>query len=72
MPGVQDYCRRPLRPSRPCRFRGTKEMITYARDHSVADSLNYIATWNAAMLQSKDLMEAMSSNMMKKAPSFKD
>jgi enoyl-CoA hydratase/carnithine racemase len=37
----------------PLSIRGTKEMITYARDHSVADSLNYIATWNAAMLMSK-------------------
>lgn len=56
----------------PLSIRGTKEMLNYARDHSVADSLNYIATWNAAMLQSKDLMEAMSSSMTKKAPSFKD
>lgn len=56
----------------PLSIRGTKEMITYARDHSVADSLNYIATWNAAMLMSQDLTEAMTSNMAKKAPSFKD
>jgi enoyl-CoA hydratase len=56
----------------PLSIRGTKEMITYARDHSVADSLNYIATWNAAMLMSQDLKEAMVSNMAKKAPSFKD
>ena len=56
----------------PLSIRGTKEMLNYARDHSVADSLNYIATWNAAMLQSKDLMEAMTANMTKKAPSFKD
>ena len=56
----------------PLSIRGTKEMLNYARDHSVADSLNYIATWNAAMLQSKDLMEAMSSSMTKKVPSFKD
>jgi enoyl-CoA hydratase len=47
-------------------------MITYARDHSVADSLNYIATWNAAMLMSQDLTEAMTANMAKKAPSFRD
>ena len=33
-------------------------MITYARDHSVADGLNYVATWNAAMLLSADLAEA--------------
>jgi enoyl-CoA hydratase len=56
----------------PLSIRGTKEMITYARDHSVADSLNYIATWNAAMLMSKDLTEAMTANMQKRAPVFKD
>ncbi len=56
----------------PLSIRGTKEMITYARDHSVADSLNYIATWNAAMLMSSDLSEAMQANMAKKAPSFKN
>ncbi|HJV53808.1 MAG TPA: crotonase/enoyl-CoA hydratase family protein [Noviherbaspirillum sp.] len=56
----------------PLSIRGTKEMITYARDHSVADSLNYIATWNAAMLMSQDLTEAMTANMAKKVPSFKD
>ena len=39
----------------PLAVRGGKEMITYARDHSVADGLNYVATWNAAMLLSADL-----------------
>lgn len=56
----------------PLSIRGTKEMITYARDHSVADSLNYIATWNAAMLMSNDLTEAMTSNMAKRSATFKD
>ena len=56
----------------PLSIRGTKEMITYARDHSVADSLNYIATWNAAMLMSQDLTEAMTANMQKRLPAFKD
>jgi enoyl-CoA hydratase len=56
----------------PLSIRGTKEMITYARDHSVADSLNYIATWNAAMLMSQDLTEAMTANMQKRSPVFKD
>ena len=56
----------------PLSIRGTKEMLNYARDHNVADSLNYIATWNAAMLHSKDLTEAMSANMARRAPSFKD
>ena len=47
-------------------------MILYARDHSVADSLNYVATWNAAMLMSSDLQEAMMAGMQKKTPSFRD
>ena len=56
----------------PLSIRGTKEMITYARDHSVADGLNYVATWNAAMLMSADLQEAMASGMQKRMPVFKD
>jgi 2,4-dienoyl-CoA reductase (NADPH2) len=56
----------------PLAIRGTKEMITYARDHTVADGLNYIATWNAAMLMSNDLQEAMMANMGKRAAVFKD
>lgn len=56
----------------PLAIRGTKEMVTYARDHTVADSLNYIATWNAAMLMSSDLTTAMTASMSKQVPSFKD
>ena len=56
----------------PLNIRGVKEMITYARDHSVADGLNYVATWNAAMLLSNDLQEAMMASMGKRKPEFKD
>jgi enoyl-CoA hydratase len=56
----------------PLAIRGVKEMITYARDHTVADGLNYNATWNAAMLMSADLQEAMMAGMAKRAPEFKD
>ncbi len=56
----------------PLAVRGTKEMLAYARDHTVADSLNYIATWNAAMLMSDDLTEAMTAAKQKRAPSFRD
>ena len=56
----------------PLAVRGVKEMITYARDHSVADGLNYNATWNAAMLMSADLQEAMMAGMAKRAPAFRD
>jgi len=39
----------------PLAIRGSKEMILYGRDHSVADGLNYIATWNAGMFSQADL-----------------
>ena len=56
----------------PLAIRGCKEMITYARDHSVADGLNYIATWNAAMLLSADLEEAGRAAREKRPPRFVD
>lgn len=56
----------------PLSIRGTKEMVVYARDHSVADGLNYVATWNAAMLMSGDLQEAMMAGAQKQVPKFRD
>jgi len=40
---------------------GSKEMLTYARDHSVADSLNYIATWQTGMFQPSDMVESFTA-----------
>jgi enoyl-CoA hydratase len=56
----------------PLSVRGSKEMMNYARDHSIADGLNYVATWNAAMLMSDDLQKAMMASMSKQTPVFKD
>jgi enoyl-CoA hydratase len=56
----------------PVAIRGTKEMIRYMRDHRVDDGLEYIATWNAAMLQSADLKAAMAAHMSKQKPDFAD
>ncbi|WP_150304009.1 crotonase/enoyl-CoA hydratase family protein [Pseudomonas saliphila] len=56
----------------PLAVRGTKEMIRYSRDHSVEDGLNYIASWNAAMLQSEDLKVAMAAHMTRKTAEFAD
>ncbi len=55
----------------PLSIRGTKEMLNYARDHSVADGLNHVATWNAAMLMSEDLSKAMMAGRGA-TPSFRD
>ena len=56
----------------PLAIRGTKEVMTYARDHTVAEGLNFISVWNSAMLMSNDLMEAFSASMEKRPPTFKD
>lgn len=56
----------------PLVIRGTKEMITYVRDHSVEDALNYVAVWNAAFLMSDDIMEAFQAKMEKRPPTYKN
>lgn len=53
--GVSEIAR-DIAAKSPLAVRGTKEMILYGRDHTVADGLNYIATWNAGMLSQQDLM----------------
>ncbi|MHC6226272.1 crotonase/enoyl-CoA hydratase family protein [Pseudomonas sp. X10] len=56
----------------PIAVAGTKEMLSYMRDHRIDDGLEYIATWNAAMLQSNDLRVAMAAHMSKQKPEFAD
>ncbi|MEB0076211.1 crotonase/enoyl-CoA hydratase family protein [Pseudomonas sp. CCI3.2] len=54
----------------PIAIAGTKEMISYMRDHRIDDGLEYVATWNAAMLQSADLRVALSAHMSKQKAAF--
>jgi len=56
----------------PLTIRGIKKVVHYSRDHSVSDSLEYVATWNAGMLLSDDLMEALNAYQQKRAKAFKD
>lgn len=56
----------------PLAVRGSKEMLLYSRDHSVQESLNYIATWNAGMLSAQDLKEGLSAQMEKRAANYED
>ena len=46
--------------------------LLHSRDHSVADGLKYVATWNSAMLLSTDLEESVMAMMKKRPPEFKD
>jgi enoyl-CoA hydratase len=51
---------------------GTKEMINYGRDHTVADGLNFIATWQTGMFQGYDMMEAFAAQADKRDPDYQD
>jgi enoyl-CoA hydratase len=55
----------------PVSIRGTKHILNHSRDHSVADGLEYMATWNAAMLMSEDLKLAYKAKMDKKTAEFR-
>ena len=68
---VQDIARG-LAAKSPLAMRGTKHAITYARDHSVADGLDQIATWNASALISDDLTEAVTAFGQGRAPRYAD
>lgn len=56
----------------PLAVRGSKEMLLYARDHSVAEGLNYIATWNAGMLSHADLQAGLQAQAEKKHAVYED
>ena len=54
----------------PLAVYGCKRMINYSHDHSTADSLDYIAIWNASMLQIPEMQEAMQANTEKRSGEF--
>ena len=56
----------------PLAIAGIKQAINYARDHSVQDSLDQIATWNGGMLRGEDLTRAIQAKMERKAAVYAD
>ncbi|MYD96865.1 MAG: crotonase/enoyl-CoA hydratase family protein [Gammaproteobacteria bacterium] len=56
----------------PLAVYGCKRMINYARDHSTADGLDYIAIWNASFLQGAEMQEAMLANRQERPGDFVD
>ncbi len=49
---------------------GSKQMLNYARDHSVEDGLDYIATWQAGMFFGGDMAEAFTAKKDGRKPAF--
>lgn len=57
----------------PLAVYGSKVMINYARDHSTADGLDYIATWQAGMFNPEtDMRESFVSKSEKRKAEFAD
>ncbi|XP_010481879.1 PREDICTED: delta(3,5)-Delta(2,4)-dienoyl-CoA isomerase, peroxisomal [Camelina sativa] len=54
----------------PLAVTGTKAVLLRSREVSVEQGLDYVATWNSAMLISDDLNEAVSAQMKKRKPRF--
>ncbi len=54
----------------PLAIAGSKRMINYSRDHSAADALDYIATWQAGMFAPPHLMEAFAAKAQKRPAVF--
>ena len=57
----------------PLAVYGSKVMMNYARDHSIADGLDYIATWQAGMYNPEtDMRESMMAKQERRTPEFAD
>ena len=56
----------------PLAVAGSKVMINYARDHTIADGLDYIATWQTGMFAGPHMAEAFKAKMEKRPAVFPD
>ncbi len=56
----------------PLAIWGSKEMLNYTRDHSVADGLTYIATWQAGMFHPDDMAEVFAARTEERDPVFQN
>ena len=56
----------------PLAVYGSKKIINHSRDHSTADSLDYISLWNASMLQPDEISEAFAAAQEDREGDFVD
>jgi len=54
----------------PLAVQGTKAVLVACEDRTVAEGLDYVATWNSAFLASDDLAEAMAAFLEKRPGRF--
>lgn len=63
---------REIAAKNPVAVVGSKVMINYARDHSVADALDYIATWQTGMFAPPHMGESFAARQEKREAKFPD
>lgn len=56
----------------PLAVAGTKAILNHSRDHTIADGLDYVATWNSGQLLSEDLMKAATAALTRETVEFTD
>ena len=56
----------------PLAIWGTKEMARYTRDHTVADALDHMASWQSGMFQPADMIETFVAKGESRDPAFPD
>jgi enoyl-CoA hydratase len=56
----------------PLAVYGCKKMINYARDHSTADGLDYVAVWNMSMLKPEEMMESQKAKTERRPGKYVD
>ncbi|KPF73501.1 enoyl-CoA hydratase [alpha proteobacterium AAP81b] len=56
----------------PLTITGIKQVLNFGRDHSIDDGLEYVAVWNAGMLQGEDVPHAIRAQLAKQEAQFAD
>ncbi len=56
----------------PLAVTGCKVLINYGRDHSTADTLDYIGVWNSGMIPPSHMQEAFKAKSEKREAEYPD
>ncbi|MAS24478.1 MAG: enoyl-CoA hydratase [Oceanospirillaceae bacterium] len=67
--GVMTIARQ-IAANSPLAVTGCKEMLNYSRDHSVEDSLKYMATWQSGMFRPGDMMKTFQAKAQKQQAEY--
>ncbi|WP_353216002.1 crotonase/enoyl-CoA hydratase family protein [Sandarakinorhabdus sp.] len=70
--GAAEAMARDIAGKSPLAITGIKQVLNHGRDHSIADGLEYVAVWNAGMLQGDDVVQAVQAQMARQQAVFAD